>query len=149
MKHKPIRITLVVLEAFVGLGAVAGGIGLLTGVIPASLSGLQGSLFVDYTIPALLLMIIVGGSMLLAAATILTGREFGVLASVFAGLAMMIFEIVEAAVIDRIGGSELVIAVVLQAFYFVLGLAIFALSSFLWMTEYRSHHFPTRHISHA
>jgi len=106
-------------------------------------------LFVDYTIPALLLMIIVGGSMLLAAATILTGREFGVLASVFAGLAMMIFEIVEAAVIDRIGGSELVIAVVLQAFYFVLGLAIFALSSFLWMTEYRSHHFPTRHISHA
>jgi len=40
MKHKPIRITLVVLEAFVGLGAVAGGIGLLTGVIPASLSRL-------------------------------------------------------------------------------------------------------------
>ncbi|MGB8345838.1 MAG: hypothetical protein WCD86_13205 [Ktedonobacteraceae bacterium] len=149
MKHKLIRITLVVLEAFVALSAVAGGIGLLTGVIPASLDGLQGSLFVDYTIPALSLMIIVGGSMLLATATIPTGREIGVLASAFAGLAMMIFEIVEAVVIDRIGGSELAIAVVLQTFYFVLGLAIFVLSSFLWMTEYRSHHFPTGHVSHA
>ena len=149
MKHKLIRIALVVLEVFVALGAVAGGIGLLTGAIPASLNGLQGSLFVDYTVPALSLMVIVGGSMLLAAATILTGREIGVLASALAGLAMMIFEIVEAAVVDRSGGSELVIAVVLQSFYFVLGLTIFVLSSSLWMTEYRSHHFPTRHVSHA
>src|SRR6266702_7929965 len=118
MKHKLIRITLVVLEVFVALGAVAGGIGLLTRAIPASLEGLQGSLFVDYTVPALSLMVIVGGSMLLAAATILTGREMGVLTSAFAGVAMMIFEIVEAAVVDRMGGSELVFAVVLQAFYF-------------------------------
>ncbi len=149
MKHKLIRITLVVLEAFVALSTIAGGIGLLTGAIPASLDWLQGSLFVDYTIPALSLIIIVGGSMLLAAATILTWREIGVLASAFAGLAMMIFEIVEAVVIDHIGGSELAIAVTLQAFYFVLGLAIFVAGFFLWMTEYRSHHFPTRHVSHA
>ena len=72
------------------------GISLLTGAILASLDVLQGSLFVDYTVPALSLMVIVGGSMLLAAATILTGREIGVLASAFAGPAMMIFEIVEA-----------------------------------------------------
>ncbi len=85
MKHKLIRIALVVLEAFVALGAVAGGIGLLTGAIPASLNGLQGSPFVDYTIPALLLMVIVGSSMLLAAATILSGREIGVLASALRG----------------------------------------------------------------
>lgn len=87
--------------------------------------------------------------MFFAAATILTGREMGVLASAFAGLAMMIFEIVEVAVIDRTGGSALVIAVVLQSFYFALGLAIFVLSCSLWMIEYRSHLFPTRHISHA
>ncbi len=149
MKHKLIRIALVVLEVFVALGAVAGGIGLLTGAIPASLDGLQGSPFVDYTVPALSLMVIIGGSMFLAAATILTGRESGVLASAFAGLAMMIFEIVEAAFIDRTGGSQLVFTVVLQAFYFALGLAIFVLSSSLWMTEYRSRHFPTRPVSHA
>ena len=149
MKHKLIRIALVILEAFVALGAVAGGIGLLTGAIPASLNGLQGSLFVDYTVPALSLMVIVGGSMLLAAATILTGREIGVLASAFAGLAMMIFEIVEVAIVDRIGGSELMIAVSLQAFYFALGLAIFVLACSLWVTEYRSYHFPARHASHV
>jgi hypothetical protein len=149
MKQKRIRITLVILEVFVALGAIAGGIGLLTGAIPASLGGLQGSPFVDYTVPAWSLMVMVGGSMLLAAATILTGREMGVLASAFAGLVMMIFEMVEVAVVDRIGGSELVFAVVLQAFYFALGLAIFVLSCSLWMTEYRRYHFPTRHVSHT
>ena len=149
MKQKRIRMTLVVLEVFVALGAVAGGISLLTGAIPASLDGLQGSPFVDYTVPAWSLMVMVGGSMLFAASTILTRREIGVLASVFAGLAMMIFEIVEVAVIDRTGGSELLFAVVLQIFYFALGLAIFVLSSRLWLTEYRNHHFPTRPISHV
>jgi len=148
MKHKLIRIALVVLEVFVALGAVAGGIGLLTGAIPASLDSLQGSLFVDYTVPALLLMVIVGGSMLLAAATILTGREIGVLASAFAGLAMMIFEIVEAIVVDRMGGSEFVFTVVLQSFYFAFGLVIFGLAGYLWMMEYRGQHVPIRHASH-
>lgn len=149
MKQKRIRIALVVLEVFVALGAVAGGIGLLTGAIPASLDGLKGSPFVDYTVPAFSLMVMVGGSMFFAAATILTKREMGVLASAFAGLIMMIFEIVEVAVIDRMGGSALVFAVVLQAFYFALGLAICVLSSSLWMSEYRSHHFPTRPVSHT
>ena len=149
MKHKRIRIALVILEVFVALGAIAGGIGLLTGAIPASLDGLQGSPFVDYTIPAWSLMVIVGGSMLFAAIIILTGRERGVLASAFAGLVMMIFEIVEVAVIDRIGGSELMFTVVLQTFYFALGLAIFVLSARLWLTEYRNHHVPTRPVSHA
>ena len=147
MKQKLIRIALVVLVVCVALGAIAGGIGLLTGAIPASLEGLQGSPFVDYTIPTLSLMVIVGGSMLLAAATILRGREFGVLASALAGLMMMGFEVVGAAVIDRLGGSELLFAVSLQAFYFALGLAICALASSLWMTEYRSDHFPARHVS--
>jgi hypothetical protein len=145
MKQTRIRIALVVLEVFVALGAIAGGIGLLTGAIPASLEGLQGSPFADYTIPALSLMVIVGGGMLLAAATILSGREIGVLASALAGLMMMGFEIVEAAVIDRIGGSELLFAVSLQAFYFALGLAIFVLACSLWVIEYRSNHFPARH----
>jgi hypothetical protein len=90
-------------------------------------------------------MVIVGGSMLVAAATILSGREFGILVSALAGLMMMGFEFVEAAVIDRIGGSELLFAVSLQAFYFALGLAIFVLACSLWVTEYRSDHFQARH----
>jgi hypothetical protein len=149
MKYKILRIATFVLDVFVGLTAIAGGIGLLTGAIPAGLAWLQGSPFSDYTIPGLALGLLVGGSSLFAAATILIGREVGVLASAFAGLMMMGFEVVEVAVIDRFVGSWLSIALVLQAFYAGAGLAMFSLAAFLWMREYRGHHFPTRHVSHA
>ncbi|GCE28569.1 hypothetical protein KDA_40530 [Dictyobacter alpinus] len=147
MKQKRIRISLIVLEVFVALGAVGGGIGLLTGAIPASLNALQGSPFVDYTIPALLLIVIVGGSMFLAAATILMGREIGVLLSATAGLGMMIFEIVEVVILDHTSGNMLGFALSLQIFYFTLGLVIFGLSCFLWLTDYRRNHFSAMHIS--
>jgi hypothetical protein len=147
MKYKVIRITIFVLVLFGALTTLAGGIGLLTGAIAAPLEWLEGSPFVDYTIPGL--AIIVGGSMLLAAATILTGREIGVLATVFAGLAMMIFEIVEAPVIDPYAGSSLSVALALQVFYFALGLVIFVLATILWMTEFRRQHFPVKRMSHA
>ena len=149
MKHKAMRITIFVLAVFGSLTTLAGGIGLLTGAIATPLEWLEGSPFVDYTIPGLALAIIVGGSMLLAAATIFTGREFGVLASGFAGLAMMIFEIVEAPVIDPYAGSSLSVALSLQVFYFALGLVIFVLAAKLWMREFRSQHFQLKHISQA
>ena len=143
MKHKTMRITIFVLVVFGAITTLAGGIGFLTGIIAAPLQWLEGSPFGDYTIPGLALAIIVGGSMLMAAATIFTSREIGVLASGFAGLAMMIFEIVEAPVIDPYTGSSLSFALSLQVFYFALGLAIFALAAILWMTEFRSQHFPS------
>jgi hypothetical protein len=87
--------------------------------------------------------------MLLAAATIFTGREIGVLAASFAGLVMMIFEIVEAAVIDPYAGSSLSLALSLQVFYFALGLIIFVLASILWMIEFRSRHFQAKQITQA
>ena len=149
MKHKGMRITIFVLVVFGALTTLAGGIGLLTGAIAAPLNWLEGSPFVDYTIPGLALAVIVGGSMIFAAVTILTGREIGVLASGFAGLAMMIFEIVEVPVIDPYAGSSLSVALSLQVFFFGLGLVIFVLAVRLWMTEFRSQHFPVKHISHA
>ena len=149
MKHKIVRIAIFVLAVLGALTAFAGGVGILTGAITFPLEFLQGTPFIDYTIPGLALAIIVGGSFLFAAATILTGSEVGVLASALAGLFMIGFEVVEIAVVDRFGGNVLLIAVVLQAIYFVLGLAIFGLATYLWMTEYRSQHFPGRHPSHA
>lgn len=150
MNHKAARIATFVLVVFGALTTVAGGIGLLMGAIPVSLDWLVDSPFRDYTIPALSLLILVGGSMLLAAATILTGRVIGVLASACAGLAMMIFEIVEALVIDRLtGGNDLLLALVLQSFFFVLGLAIAGLAFFLWRTELRGHVLARRQVGHA
>jgi hypothetical protein len=151
MKHKGIRMTLVVLELFVGLWAVIGGVGLVTGAIPflqMPIQYLQGTPFSDYTIPGLLLLLVVGGSFLLAAATILTRREVGVLASALAGLIVIGFEVVEVPIIDRYANT-LATAVPQQITMTVLGLACFGLAASLWLTEYRRHSFLTRNGSHA
>ncbi len=151
MKHKAIRITLAVIEAFVGLGALGGGIAILTGAFDQwlPLAWLQGTPFSDYTIPGLILLIIVGGGMLLAATTVFIQREWAVLLSAAMGLIMMGFEIFEVAFIDRYADAIIPSTVAQQALMSVLGLAIFGLASYLWMSEYREHHFPTSPVSHA
>ena len=151
MNHKIVRIALVVIETFVGLGAIAGGIALLTGVFAQGIpvAWLQGTPFSDYTVPGLALAILVGGGMLLAAATVFILREWAVLVSAVAGIFMVGFEVVEAVSVDSKAGNGLPLMAGLQVFYFVLGLAIFGLAAYLWMTEYRDHSLLTRHISHA
>lgn len=149
MKHKGIRIALVVIEVFVALGAVLGGVGLLTGAIPfmvMPVEFLQGTPFNDYAIPGLVLLIVVGGSFFFAAATMLTGREVGVLASALAGLIVIGFEAVEVPIIDRFA-SVLPTAVPQQILMTALGLACFGLAAFLWMSEYRGHSFLIKHTS--
>lgn len=151
MKHKVIRIALFVIEAFIGLTAIQGGIGLLRGTFDQVLrvAWLAGTPFSDYTIPGLVLVIVVGGSALLAAATVFIDREWAVLVSVLAGLLMAGFEVVEAFSLDSKVGNAFPTVLGLQLFYFVLGLAVFGLAGFLWMREYRSQHFHLRHASHA
>jgi hypothetical protein len=151
MKHKIVRITLIVIELFVGLGAVIGGVGLVTGAIPFLLMPvgyLQGTPFSDYTIPGLVLLIVVGGSFLFAAATILTGSEVGVLASALAGLILVGFEVVEVLIIDRYT-IVLPNAVPQQILMAVFGLTCFGLAMYLWMTEFRKKQVSIRHIIHV
>ncbi len=146
MKHRGVRLILVGLEAFVALTSIVYGVGLAVGGVRFPLAWLQGTPFNDYVIPGLVMAIIVGGSSLLAAATILIGSEVGVLVSTFAGLLLIGFEVVEVAIVDRNMGNSLLLAGMLQAIYSVLALSIFGSAAFLWMTEYRSHHFPTSHV---
>jgi hypothetical protein len=151
MKHKIIRIALIVIELFVGLWAVIGGVGLVTGAIQflqMPVEYLQGTPFSDYIIPGLLLLIAVGGSFLFAAATILSSRVLGVLASALGGLILIGFEFVEVLIIDRYA-IVLPNAVPQQIIMIVLGLACFGLAAYLWMTEYRKLHVSTRHVSHV
>jgi hypothetical protein len=126
-----LRSVLIVLDAFLALTAVAGGIGLLTGANAPSLEFLQGSPFSSYTIPGLALLLIVGGCAL--AATVLTWRRhpFGAPASGLAGVVIIGFEIVEVLVI----GSPAGIARNLQVFYFTLGLLILVLAVGMWLSE--------------
>ena len=149
MKHKAIRIILVVIEALVGLGALAGGIAILTGVFDQwlPLAWLQGTPFSDYTIPGLILLIVIGGGMLVAAATNFVQREWAVLLSAAMGLVMIGFEIFEVVILDRYADAIIPSTIAQQALMVGLGLVIFALASYLWMSEYRQYHFPTSQIS--
>jgi hypothetical protein len=151
MKHKAIRISLVVIEAIIGLGAIGGGLAILTGFFGQwlPLAWLQGTPFSDYTTPGLILLIIVGGGMLLAAATIFIQREWAVLLSAAMGLIMIGFEFFEIAIIDRYAQALIPSTLMQQALMSGLGLLIFGLASYLWMSEYGQHHFPTSPVSHV
>ncbi|MFI5287203.1 MAG: hypothetical protein ACHQ4F_12890, partial [Candidatus Dormibacteria bacterium] len=87
------------LNLFLGLTAVAGGVGLLAGWISVPVSSLTGSPFSDYTIPATLLIIGVGGTALVAAWLVLLRTVLAIPASAIAGGAIIIFEAVEWSVI--------------------------------------------------
>jgi hypothetical protein len=103
MKHTLVRIAIGVLEGLIALSALWGGIALLLGtsqdgvLIEAGgraqfpLAWLHNTPFSDYTLPALMLAIVVGGSSLIAAGTIFTGREGGILVSLVAGLTGLLY----------------------------------------------------------
>jgi ABC-type polysaccharide transport system permease subunit len=139
MKNRGIRITLVVVEAFIGVGAVGGGIAILAGAMNQWLpiTFLQGTPFSDYTIPGLVLLLIVGGGMLLAAAAQFMEYEWAVLVSMAMGCIMVGWEAFEVAIIDRYAQAIILSTIVQQVLFTVLGLMILALAVSLWMKEYR------------
>jgi hypothetical protein len=149
MKHKGVRLTLAVLEAFVALTAIGCGLGLEVGAIQFPIEWLQGTPFGDYIIPGFLMANIVGGSSLLAAATILTEGEAGVLISALAGLLLIGFEVMEGTSIDPNLGNELLPALGFQTSYSAIALTIFGLATYLWMAEYRRYHSPTSRVGHV
>jgi len=120
----PARSGLIILDGFLGVTAVLGGVALLLGWlgIPADL--LDGSPFAGYTVPALALIVLVGGSGVLASVLLLRRSAQGLAASGIAGLIILIFEAVELVVI----GFSWLLAV-----YIALGLAILALAAGLWL----------------
>lgn len=151
MEHKGRHITLAALEGFTGLGAVGGGIALVTGAFNQwfPLTWLQGTPFSDYTVPGLTLLVIIGGGMLLAAAAQFIRQEWAMLLSAAMGLAMIGFEIVEIAIVNRFADAVVPSTIVQQVLFIAIGLTIFALSSSLWMAEYRNQHILHRHVRHA
>ena len=143
MKHKGIRIALASIETFNGLGAVGGGIAILTGAFGRwfPVSWLTGTPFSDYTIPGLLLLIVVGGGMLLAAATQFVQREWAVLLSAAMGCVMLGWVACEVAIIDRYAQAVVPSTIAQQVLFPALGLVMIGLAAYLWKTEYRGHSF--------
>lgn len=151
MKHAGTRITLAVIEALIGLGAIGGGLAILTGAFGQwfPVAWLAGTPFSDYTLPGLLLLIVVGGGMLLAAAAQCIQREWAVLLSAAMGCVMLGWIACEVAIIDRYAQAVVPSTVVQQVLFPVLGLVMIGLAASLWKMEYAGHSFLTRHISHV
>ncbi len=91
------RVPLVVLEVFVGLGAVAGGVGVATNSIGLPEYLLRGSPFGSYLVSGLVLTFVVSGSQLVAAAAVLRRHGLGALAAALAGLVLVGWMVVQVA----------------------------------------------------
>ena len=129
MSGKVARITLVTTAALTGVAAVAGGIGLLVGEIQLPIEWLQDSPFRSYTLPGLALAIVVGGMSLLSAGMVLIHHPLGTLVSLAAGVSLVIFEVVEFAVLHYVSW--------LQPLFFAVGLVIAGLAVLLWLAGRR------------
>lgn len=153
MINRIARVALVVLEMFLALTAIYGAIYVVP-VQPREL--LVGSAFADYTIPALGLGVLVGGSALLAVASLVLRPQLGALLSLVAGGFIIVFELVETAVLgldvwlhmlglgpaptlEKFGSLEGIpmplgvpLPLWLQPFYMVVGLLIVGLALRLW-----------------
>jgi hypothetical protein len=115
-------IALVGLAFFQGLTAIAGGVGLVAGWITPGEDLLEGSPFDGYVVPGAALL---GVGVLTTVAAIAAERRqpFAAPLAGLAGVAMIVFELVEVAVI---GFNAL------QVVYGIAGLLLVALAARLW-----------------
>lgn len=133
MQHKSVRCVICGLEALVALTAIGGGLAMLFGLDRFPAEWLEGTLFPDYTLPALILAVVVGGSALFSAIVIWRRQELGVLAAMAAGLVLAGYIFIEVIVLKQAPPGP----TVMEQIYFVTGLAVFWLATYLWMAEYR------------
>jgi hypothetical protein len=111
-----------VLELLLGVGAVGGGIALMAGprgeILPLPLSALDGSPFADYFAPGMILFVILGLGSLGAALVAWKRRSLAPLLAVGAGCALLIWIVVEIAIIGYSNHPPL------QALYLGLGVVM-------------------------
>lgn len=127
MIRKILYPALVTLNIFLALTAIPGGFCLLTGIAAPPIEELNDSVFKDYTIPGLALMIIVGGSALTAAIMLIRKYKYALFYSAIVGLIIMTFEFIEVLAIGSPTGAGLV----MQIIYFVLGVLLVKWSLFV------------------
>lgn len=120
LRRKTLYTTLIILNIYLALTAIPGGFCLLTGIAAPPIEELNGSVFKDYSIPGLALMIIVGGSALFSSIILFRKNKYALIYSAIVGLIIMTFEFVEVLAIGSPTGAGLV----MQIIYFVLGVVI-------------------------
>lgn len=130
-----VRAALFVIDVFVVLTAVGGGIALVAGLeggrFPPEM--LRGTPFGSYVVPGLMLAVVVGGSAAVAAATTLLSSTAGGLTSMLAGVVMMGWIVGEVLLFNQPSWTWI------EVFYFALGLAMVVLGLMVrWAWRKRS-----------
>ena len=123
MVSSGLRVALLVVDGFVALTAIGGGIALATGLegdrFPAD--WLKGTPFSSYLVPGLILAVMVGGSAAAATAAALSRPDAGGLTSLAAGLIMMGWIAGEIMILKQPSWSWT------EVFYFAVGFVMAAL----------------------
>jgi hypothetical protein len=127
--RKIARVMLIVLACFLALSAVGGGVALVTGWYAPPVQDLGDSVFKDYTIPGLALVILVGGGALLSSILLIRRHPRALAVTAAAGFAVMFFEFVEILVIGSPAGPGRI----MQIIYFGVGALMNALCIGLWL----------------
>ena len=98
-------------ELVVGLGAVFGGYSLLSDAegLGAKQAWLEGSVFPDYTVPGVVLLVVVGGGMLTAAAVTLFAPVYSRLAAGAMAVTLVVWGVVETVTLGWRGTQQLVL----------------------------------------
>ncbi|HEX9132662.1 MAG TPA: hypothetical protein VF844_10240 [Ktedonobacteraceae bacterium] len=141
LKQIAVRIVLLILEACVAVFVFLSAGPVLTNTMYFPPEWLQGISFGDNTVAGLVLTGVIGGIPLAAAATVFIRREWSVLLSAATGLLLTGFAIVQLVIVQSFFWPPVL--------FLVIGLTVFGLAAFLWMTEYRRLHFLARQTSHA
>lgn len=110
---------LIVVSVFSALSAVAGGVAVIPNWIGLPPSMLDGSPFDSYVVPGLVLLLVVGGTQVVATVQLFMRRPSALLWAAVAGFAMIIWIVVETAIIRGFS--------VLQGIYLGTGIAQVAL----------------------
>lgn len=145
-----LRIPLVALEAFVALTAIYGAI-FVVPLIPREwlYAGLIAP-FADAIIPTIALGVVCGGSALIALISVLAWPRIGAAVSIFAGAALIIFELVEMLVVGFTAAIYPTQPVAwLQLLYIAVGSAIILLGARLWKVETGSYRFTREAFQHG
>jgi hypothetical protein len=129
-KRTQISIAAVVLEVFLALGALGGGLALMLGprgqIIPLPLSLLGGSIFTSYFIPGLILFVALGVCPLVVAYLAWSGHPLAPALTLAVGGALLIWMAVEVVIV---GYSD---TPPLQPIYIGLGV-LMSLVGVLWL----------------
>ncbi len=104
-----LRVVAAAVAAFVGVGALFGGYGLLSDAegLGAKEAWLEGTPFPDYRVPAVVLLTVVGGGMLVTAASALMRSRYAGFAASVMGATLVVWGVVESITIGYRGAAQI------------------------------------------